>query len=209
MGENSTDNNLEFKSIEKQRNEYLIKAINNNNSSLNLLVNGFYCYESNFTEDYIQQVFDDPNININDIYKLIKQGEFKIQKNKNDVKLIFFYNKSERELNIEISSLFQTLNELKNKRKTKDIFKIIIIIMMILIIILNIFLFSLCIKNNNKINKIENNKVLNDEITEKINEIENNKITDINNKINEIENNIIKFIIIYYKFFITSSNWIS
>ena len=93
MSEDSKNND----SIERIRDEYLIKVINNNNSSLNLLVNGFYCYESIFTEDYIQQVFDDPNININDIYKLIKQGEFEIKKNNDNLKLIF---SPERELNI-------------------------------------------------------------------------------------------------------------
>jgi hypothetical protein len=59
MGENSTDNNLEFKSIEKQRNEYQIKAITNKNSSLNILVkkeNDFYYYESNFNEDSLKQI---------------------------------------------------------------------------------------------------------------------------------------------------------
>ena len=66
MSEESKNND----SIERIRDEYLIKVINNNNSSLNLLVNGFYCYESNFTENNIKEIFDDPNININDIYKL-------------------------------------------------------------------------------------------------------------------------------------------
>ena len=193
MKENSTDNNLEPKTIEKKRNEYLIKAITNNNSSLNILVkkeNDFYWYESNFTEDYIQQVFDS-KININDICNLIEQGEFDIEKNKNYLKLIFFYNQSKRKLNIEIS-LLELFNELNNKRKTKDLLIIIIIIMMILIFSLNIFLFSLFNKNNNKINKNENNKIVNDEITdlnEKINEIENNKITNLNNKLDMIENN--------------------
>ena len=45
------------------------------------------------------------------------------------------------ELNIEKILLFETLNELKNTIKIKNIL-IIIIILMVLIIILNIFLFS-------------------------------------------------------------------
>ncbi len=183
-------NNPESKPIEKQHNKYLIKVNKNSNSSLDIIIkeNDFY-YESNFTEDDIQQVFDDPNKNVNDVYELIKGGNFEIEKDGNNLKLILA---QERELNIKISLSSLLFNELNNKRKTKDILIIIIIIMMILIIILNIVLFSLFIKNNNKINKIESNKVLNDEITdlnEKINEIENNKITNLNNKLDMLENN--------------------
>ena len=194
MIEDITDIITEFPSIKKEYNEYQIELIININSSLTIgIKNGVYYYESNFDENFIQQQF---NSNINKIYniinELIDKDEIKIEKNKDNLKLILNYNNSYKELNIEISFkyIFETLNELNNKIKIKDIL-IIIIIMMILIFVLNIFLFSLFINNNKKaINKIENNKVLNNKMTflnEKINEIEKYNITDIKNKINEIE----------------------
>ena len=117
----SEDSFRDLNSIEKKRNVYLIKV--NINSSLDIIVkeNDFY-YESIFTEDDIQQVFDDPNKNINKVYELIKQGDFKIKKNNNNLKLIF---PQERELNIKISS-----SSLR--------FQKIIIIALILVFILNI-----------------------------------------------------------------------
>ena len=127
--------------------------------------NDFY-YESNFTEDDIQQVFDDPNKNVNDVYELIKGGNFEIEKDGNNLKLIFA---QERELNIKISSSSLLFNELNNKRKTKDRLQKIIVIALILIFILNIILILLFIK------PIKNN---------------NNKITNLNNKLDMIENNI-------------------
>ena len=119
----SEDSYRDLNSIEKQCKEYLIKVNKNINSSLDIIVkeNDFY-YESIFTEDDIQQVFDDPNKNINKVYELIKQGDFKIKKNNNNLKLIF---PQERELNIKISS-----SSLR--------FQKIIIIALILVFILNI-----------------------------------------------------------------------
>ncbi len=143
MDENSSDINLEFPSIQKQYNGYEIK-LTNSNSSLNILIknkNDFYCYKSNFDEFYLQEKFKS-NISIEDIRDLIDNKEFKIENNGNNLKLIL----KNIEFNIEIS-LFETLNELNNKIKTKDILIIIIIIIMTSIIILNIF--SLFINNKN------------------------------------------------------------
>ena len=157
-------NNLEYEPIEKQHNEYRIKVNKNINSSLDIIVkeNDFY-YESNFTEDDIQKKL---KTNINDVYELIKQKKFEIEKDGNNLKLIF---PQKGELNIKISSSSLLFNELNNKRKTKDRLQKIIIIALILIFILNIILILLFIK------PIKNN---------------NNKITNLNNKLDMIENNI-------------------
>ncbi len=199
MSEDITDIHNKFSSIKKQFNEYQIELITNINSSLTIgIKNDFYYYETNFNENYLQQLF---NANINNIYNIINElidnNDIKIEKNKNNLKLILNYNDSNIELNIEISFkyIFETLNELNNKRKKKDIL-IVIIIMMILIIIFNILLFSLFINNDKKgINKIENNnlKILNNkikELNEKINEIENAKLIELNEIKKEILNNI-------------------
>ena len=77
------------------------------------------------------------NIKIyNIINELIDKEQIKIEKNQNNLKLILNYNNSYKELNIEISFkyIFETLNELNNKIKRKDIL-IIIIIMMVLVFI--------------------------------------------------------------------------
>ena len=157
-------NNLESEPIEKQHNEYRIKVNKNINSSLDIIVkeNDFY-YESIFTEDDIQKKL---KTNINDVYELIKQKKFEIEKDGNNLKLIF---PQKGELNIKISSSSLLFNELNNKRKTKDRLQKIIIIALILIFILNIILILLFIK------PIKNN---------------NNKITNLNNKLDMIENNI-------------------
>ena len=135
----------EFSSNKKQYNEYQIQLITKINSSLNILIenkNDFYYYESNFNENYLQQIFN-TNESINNIYNylcsLIDNKEIKIEKNKNNLKLILNYNNSNIELIIEISFkyIFEKLNELNNKIKLKNILITIIIIMILIIIFIS------------------------------------------------------------------------
>ena len=90
MSEDITDIHNKFSSIKKQFNEYQIELITNINSSLTIgIKNDFYYYETNFNENYLQQLF---NANINNIYNIINElidnNEIKIEKNKNNLKII-------------------------------------------------------------------------------------------------------------------------
>ena len=79
-------------STKKQFNDYEIELKINEDDSLNIVIkNNLYFYESNFSEKYLQKQFN-INESINNIYNnicdLIDKREIKIEKYKNNLKLI-------------------------------------------------------------------------------------------------------------------------
>ena len=200
------DNNYSLS--KKKVNEYEIELSINVDGCLNILIkNDFYYYESNFNEKYLQQKLNS-NESINNIYNnicdLIDKREIKIEKYKNNLKLILKYNNLYGELIIEISlkDLFVKINKL-NKLEKGDIIRKTIFIS---IISLNIILFLLFISNKNKIKDIQDNinlinkqinlllnsNLLYSKITKNILEEMNNKLVQIKKSINDKYNYFFK-----------------